>query len=58
VLEREIVALSDGRRTESYWVKTSVRDERRGDLVATTLLNHAVLRASYPGAAETGTGGG
>jgi hypothetical protein len=49
VLDREIVALSDGRRTESYWVKTNVREEKSGDLVATTLLNHAVLRASYPG---------
>jgi hypothetical protein len=50
-LEREVVALSDGRRTESYWVKTQVREERTGKLVATTLLNHAVLRASYPGSA-------
>jgi hypothetical protein len=49
LLDREIVALSDGRRTESYWVKTHVREARTGDLVATTLLNHAVLRASYPG---------
>ena len=49
-LERQIVALSDGRRTESYWVKTEVREEKSGELVATTLLNHAVLRASYPGA--------
>ena len=49
-LDREIVAISDGRRTESYWVKTNVREEKSGDLVATTLLNHAVLRASYTGA--------
>jgi hypothetical protein len=58
VLEREIVALSDGRRTESYWVETSVREERSGELVASTLLNHAVLRASYAGAAETTARGG
>jgi hypothetical protein len=58
VLEREVVALSDGRRTESYWVATSVRAERTGDLVATTLLNHAVLRASYPGAAQSAARGG
>ena len=55
-LEREIVALSDGRRTESYWVKTQVREEKSGDLVATTLLNHAVLRASYPGSVEVTRG--
>jgi hypothetical protein len=51
-LEREVVAISEGRRTESYWVKTLVREEKSGDLVATTLLNHAVLRASYPGNVE------
>jgi hypothetical protein len=33
-------------------VKTHVREKKSGDLVATTLLNHAVLRASY-----TGSGG-
>jgi hypothetical protein len=54
VLEREVVALSDGRRTESYWVKTWVREERTGDLVATTLLNHAVLRASYASSGHAG----
>jgi hypothetical protein len=56
-LEREVVAISDGRRTESYWVKTLVREEKSGDLVATTLLNHAVLRASYPGNVEATTRG-
>jgi hypothetical protein len=54
VLTREVVALSDGRRTESYWVRTSVHEERTGDLVATTLMNHAVLRDSYPGTADAG----
>jgi acyl dehydratase len=56
-LEREVVAISDGRRTESYWVKTQVREEKSGDLIATTLLNHAVLRASYPGSVEATTRG-
>jgi len=51
VLDREVVALSDGRRSESYWVRTAVRAAATGELVATTLLNHAVLRDSYPGAA-------
>lgn len=54
VLEREVVALSDGRRTESYWVRTSVHETRSGDLVATTLLNHAMLRESHPGAVGAG----
>ena len=51
VLEREVVALSEGRRTESYWVRTSIFEAASGDRVATTLLNHAVLRESYTGAA-------
>jgi hypothetical protein len=48
LLEREIVALSESRRVESSWIRTSVKEERSGKLVATTLLNSAVLKASYP----------
>jgi hypothetical protein len=50
VVDREVVAISDGRRTESYWVRTTIGDPRSGEVVATQLLNHAVLRASYTGA--------
>jgi hypothetical protein len=57
VLEREVVALSDGRRTESYWIKTSIREQKSDELVASTLLNSAVLRASYAGAATSGAAG-
>jgi hypothetical protein len=53
-LEREIVALSDGRRTESYWVATSVFEASSGERVAATLMNHAVLRDSHPGGTAAG----
>ena len=46
-LEREIIALSESRRTESYWVRTSVLDIETGEMLATTLLNHAILKDSY-----------
>jgi hypothetical protein len=47
-LEREVIALSESRRVESSWVRTAVREEKSGRLVATTLLNSAVMKASYP----------
>ncbi|WP_407113915.1 hypothetical protein [Bradyrhizobium sp. LMG 9283] len=45
-VEREVVALSGSRRTESAWVKTRVFDQA-GTLVATMLLNMATLKDSY-----------
>ncbi len=46
-IERQIVALSESRRTESYWVRTSILEEASGDLCAEMLLNHATLKHSY-----------
>jgi len=47
-LEREVVAMSGSRRTESLWVRTSVFDPATGALpVATMLLNLATLKDSY-----------
>lgn len=46
-LEREIIALSESRRTESIWVRTRVREHGTPTLVAEMILNHAVLKASY-----------
>jgi len=47
-LEREVVALSGSRRTESLWVRTTVFDPAAGTSpVATMLLNHAILKDSY-----------
>ncbi len=48
LLEKEVVGLGESRRTESMWVKTSVFRKETKDLVATVLLNTAVLKDSYP----------
>jgi len=45
-IEREVVALSGSRRTESAWARTRVFD-KTGTLVATMLLNMATLKESY-----------
>jgi len=49
VLRREIVALSESKRTESYWTHTRIFDATGERLVAEMLLNHAVLKESYAG---------
>ena len=46
-LEREVVLISESRRVESYWVRTKVFDESER-LVAVTLLNSALMKASFP----------
>jgi hypothetical protein len=46
-LEREIIALSESRRTESMWIKTSVFDAQTNVLVAETILNSATMKDSY-----------
>lgn len=46
-IEREVVALSGSRRTESVWVKTSLYRPGETRPVATMLLNHATLKDSY-----------
>ena len=49
LLNREIIALSESHRTESYWTKTHVRDPENGEIVAVTILNHAILKESFAG---------
>ena len=49
VLEREIVALGESRRTESYWTRTSVRRPGDGGVAAVVLLHQGVLKESYVG---------
>jgi hypothetical protein len=44
--EREVVALSGSRRTESLWVRTTVFASD-GLIVATMLLNLASIKDSY-----------
>lgn len=47
LIRREIVALSESKRTESYWVRTKIFDAAGKTLKAEMLLNHATLKASY-----------
>ena len=47
------MALAESRRTESYWVRTRIFDARGEKQVAEMLLNHATLKHSYAGYAET-----
>ncbi|MBB3889933.1 hypothetical protein GGQ61_000630 [Phenylobacterium haematophilum] len=52
VLRREIVALAESKRTESYWVRTQVFDAKGEKQVAQMLLNHASMKNSYAGYAD------
>ncbi len=51
-IDREVIALSESRRTESFWVLTSLTDPDDGKLVAQALLNNAVLKESFATYAE------
>ncbi len=53
LIRREIVALSESRRTESYWVRSRIFERTGTEQVAEMLLNHASLKASYAGYADT-----
>ncbi|WP_304177007.1 hypothetical protein [Phenylobacterium aquaticum] len=52
VIRREIAALAESRRTESYWVRTKIYDATGAVLKAEMLLNHATLKDSYAGYAQ------
>jgi hypothetical protein len=47
-VDREIVGLSQSRRTESYWTRTILSDAVRGDEVVQVLLHSGVFKDSYP----------
>ncbi len=49
LIRREIAALSESRRTESYWTRTRIFDAAGRRQVAEMLLNHATLKDSYAG---------
>jgi hypothetical protein len=46
-IDREVVALSGSRRTESMWILTRVFHPGSDELLATMLLNSATLKDSY-----------
>ena len=50
--EERQAALSESKRTESYWIRTRIFDAAGTRQVAEMLLNHAVLKQSYAGYAE------
>jgi len=52
LIRREIAALSESKRTESYWVRTRIYDATGATLKAEMLLNHATLKDSYAGYAK------
>ena len=47
-IDREVVALGESRRTESYWTLTTLRDAATGDPTAQVLLHQGVFKDSYP----------
>ena len=48
-IAREIVGLSQSRRTESYWTRTTLTDVSTGQATAEVLLHSGVFKESYPG---------
>jgi len=48
-VDREVVGLGQSRRTESYWVRTTLTDAATGDPAATVLLHSGVFKGSYAG---------
>jgi hypothetical protein len=51
-IDREVVALSGSRRTESMWVRTRVFRPGSDEVLATMLLNSASLKDSYANYAQ------
>jgi hypothetical protein len=49
LVDREVVGLSQSRRTESYWTRSTVTDAESGTPVAVVLLHSGVFKESYPG---------
>ena len=48
-VDREIVGLSQSRRVESYWTRSTLTDASTGAHTATVLLHSGVFKDSYPG---------
>ena len=47
-VDREIVALGESRRTESYWTRTVLTDDADGTPTAEVLLHQGVFKDSFP----------
>lgn len=48
-VDREVVGLSQSRRVESHWVRTTLTNVETGAHAATVLLHSGVFKESYPG---------
>lgn len=48
VVEREVVGLSQSRRVESYWTRSTLTEADSGRHAATVLLHSGVFKDSYP----------
>lgn len=47
-VRREVVGLSQSRRTESFWMRTTLTDTSTGRAAAIVLLHSGIFKASYP----------
>ena len=56
IIRREIAALAESKRTESFWVRSRIFDSTGTTQVAEMLLNHATLKHSYAGYTEAAQG--
>jgi hypothetical protein len=48
-ISRELVGLSQSRRTESYWTRSTITEAGRDDVVAEVLLHSGVFKDSFAG---------
>jgi len=48
-IKREIVGLSQSRRTESYWTRTTLTDASTDKVAAIVLLHSGVFKETYAG---------
>jgi len=49
LVDREVVGLGQSRRTESYWVRSTLTDATTGTIAASVLLHSGVFKESYAG---------
>ncbi|QXC59665.1 hypothetical protein KSP35_14890 [Aquihabitans sp. G128] len=48
-IDREVIGLGQSRRTESYWVRSTLTDATTGEPAATVVLHSGVFKQSYAG---------
>jgi hypothetical protein len=53
-VRREVVGISQSRRTESFWTRSELTDTETGRVAASVLLHSGVFKESYAGYPHTG----